>query len=111
MNLPIRPRRNRQSPAIRDLVRETELTPGHLIYPLFLQEGEASTPIDASNGGVARLPASRDAQAHAREAGTFRRGHCTVNTSVSLVMKFWPPELQNSVAFAGGRKSITCTAN
>lgn len=47
MNLPIRPRRNRQSPAIRDLVRETELTPGHLIYPLFLQEGDANTPIDA----------------------------------------------------------------
>ncbi len=50
MNLPIRPRRNRQSPAIRDLVRETELTPGHLIYPLFLQEGEANTPIDAMPG-------------------------------------------------------------
>jgi porphobilinogen synthase len=47
MNIPIRPRRNRQSPAIRDLVRETELTPGHLIYPLFLQEGDANTPIDA----------------------------------------------------------------
>ncbi len=47
MNLPIRPRRNRQSSAIRDLVRETELTPGHLIYPLFLQEGDANTPIDA----------------------------------------------------------------
>jgi porphobilinogen synthase len=50
MNLPIRPRRNRQSPAIRDLVRETELTPGHLIYPLFLQEGNISTPIDAMPG-------------------------------------------------------------
>lgn len=50
MNLPIRPRRNRQSPAIRDLVRETELTPAHLIYPLFLQEGEANTPIDAMPG-------------------------------------------------------------
>ena len=50
MNLPIRPRRNRQSPAIRDLVRETELTAGHLIYPLFLQEGDANTPIDAMPG-------------------------------------------------------------
>ncbi|MCA1964723.1 MAG: porphobilinogen synthase [Prosthecobacter sp.] len=50
MNLPIRPRRNRQSAAIRDLVRETDLTPGHLIYPLFLQEGEANTPIDAMPG-------------------------------------------------------------
>jgi porphobilinogen synthase len=50
MNLPIRPRRNRQSPAIRDLVRETELTPGHLIYPLFLQEGNENTPIASMPG-------------------------------------------------------------
>lgn len=45
-----RPRRNRKSPAIRDLVRETELNPGHLIYPLFLQEGDADTPIDSMPG-------------------------------------------------------------
>lgn len=50
MNLPIRPRRNRQSAAIRDLVRETDLTPGHLIYPLFLQEGGENTPIEAMPG-------------------------------------------------------------
>ncbi len=50
MNLPIRPRRNRQSPAIRDLVRETVLTPGNLIYPLFLQEGDENTPIAAMPG-------------------------------------------------------------
>ena len=52
MNLPIRPRRNRRTPAIRDLVRETTLNPGHLIYPLFLQEGAESTPIDAMPGCV-----------------------------------------------------------
>jgi porphobilinogen synthase len=45
-----RPRRNRKSPAIRDLVRETELTPGHLIYPLFLQKGSDNTPIDSMPG-------------------------------------------------------------
>lgn len=50
MNFPIRPRRNRQSPAIRDLVRETVLTPGNLIYPLFLQEGFENTPISAMPG-------------------------------------------------------------
>ncbi|MEN3942076.1 porphobilinogen synthase [Prosthecobacter sp. SYSU 5D2] len=50
MNLPIRPRRNRQSPAIRDLVRETVLTPGNLIYPLFIQEGDENTPIAAMPG-------------------------------------------------------------
>lgn len=50
MNLPIRPRRNRKSAAVRDLVRETELTPGHLIYPLFVQEGAKDTPIDSMPG-------------------------------------------------------------
>lgn len=52
MNIPIRPRRNRKSAAIRDLVRETEVTPGHLIYPLFLQEGKADTPIESMPGCV-----------------------------------------------------------
>ena len=50
MNLPIRPRRNRRTPAVRDLVRETVLTPANFIYPLFLQEGTESTPIDAMPG-------------------------------------------------------------
>jgi porphobilinogen synthase len=50
MNLPVRPRRNRQSPAMRDLVRETDLNPGHLIYPLFLQEGGDNTPISSMPG-------------------------------------------------------------
>ncbi len=34
-----RPRRNRISPAIRDLVRETVLLPQHLIQPYFVREG------------------------------------------------------------------------
>ena len=50
LHLPIRPRRNRQTPAIRDLVRETDLTPQHLIYPLFIQEGDENTPIAAMPG-------------------------------------------------------------
>ncbi|MFK7934961.1 MAG: porphobilinogen synthase [Saprospiraceae bacterium] len=36
----IRPRRNRRSAAIRGIVRETNLTPNNLIYPLFLIEGK-----------------------------------------------------------------------
>lgn len=50
MNLPIRPRRNRKSSAVRDLVRETELSAGHLIYPLFVQEGPRNTPIESMPG-------------------------------------------------------------
>ena len=53
MNLPIRPRRNRRSPAIRSMVRETVLTPADFILPLFLHEDEVDTPI-ASMPGVTR---------------------------------------------------------
>ncbi len=35
-----RPRRLRGSAALRDLVRETRLAPGQLIYPVFVQEGK-----------------------------------------------------------------------
>jgi len=50
-DLPLRPRRNRRGPAIRDLVRETELSPGHLILPAFVVEGErVRQPIGAMPG-------------------------------------------------------------
>lgn len=35
-----RPRRNRRNAALRQLVQETQLTPDHLIQPLFLVDGE-----------------------------------------------------------------------
>lgn len=50
MNLPIRPRRNRQSPVIRGLVRETSLSPEHLILPLFIQEGTVDDAIASMPG-------------------------------------------------------------
>jgi len=49
----IRPRRNRRSPAIRSMVRETSLTPADFILPLFLHEDAHDTPI-ASMPGVIR---------------------------------------------------------
>ena len=35
-----RPRRNRNSVAVRDMVEETQLRTQNLIYPLFLQDGK-----------------------------------------------------------------------
>jgi len=35
-----RPRRNRHTPALRSMVRETRLTVDNLIYPLFLVDGK-----------------------------------------------------------------------
>lgn len=48
--LPIRPRRNRKSPVIRELVRETCLSADRLIYPVFVHEGDADEPIDSLPG-------------------------------------------------------------
>jgi len=46
-----RPRRRRRSPAIRDMVRETRLTPDRLVLPLFLCEGTGiNQPIAAIPG-------------------------------------------------------------
>ncbi len=46
-----RHRRLRRSTAIRGLVRETELTPAHLVAPLFVEEGlDGRAPIEAMPG-------------------------------------------------------------
>lgn len=48
--LPIRPRRNRRTEAIRALVRETRVAPDQLIYPLFIHEDAKDTPLDSLPG-------------------------------------------------------------
>lgn len=50
MNLPIRPRRNRRTAAIRSLVRETTLSASDFILPLFLHEDAGDTPISSMPG-------------------------------------------------------------
>jgi len=55
----IRPRRNRRSPALRRLVRETRLTADDLVLPLFVQEGERLVSPIASMPGHARLSIDR----------------------------------------------------
>jgi porphobilinogen synthase len=64
----IRPRRNRGCTGIRSLVRETALSAGHLVLPLFVREGDGETPIAAMPGcarlGIPRLvEVAREAQA------------------------------------------------
>ena len=47
----IRPRRLRQSPAIRAMVRETTLSPNDFIYPLFVKHGhDIKDPITSMPG-------------------------------------------------------------
>ena len=50
-------RRLRKTGVLRDMVRETELTPSHLVQPLFVQLGEERTPVE-SMPGVERLSIS-----------------------------------------------------
>lgn len=49
-DLPIRPRRNRKSAAVRGMMRETSLSAAHLIYPMFVHEGEGDEPIASLPG-------------------------------------------------------------
>jgi porphobilinogen synthase len=68
-----RPRRLRQSAAIRSLVRETQLRPGNLIYPLFFSATQKDPAPIASMPGIFRLPVSRAAE-EARAAASLGLG-------------------------------------
>ncbi len=50
-----RPRRNRKSPVIRDLVREHEVSVKDLIYPVFLTEGKNIKTEISSMPGISRF--------------------------------------------------------
>jgi len=52
---PVRPRRLRRTPALRALVRETQLAPDDLVLPLFLTDGHGRREPVASMPGVERL--------------------------------------------------------
>ncbi|KAA9149549.1 porphobilinogen synthase [Microbacterium lushaniae] len=66
-----RPRRLRQSPAVRRLVRETHLVPSQLVLPLFVREGIADPVPISSMPGVHQhtLDSLRAAAADAATAG------------------------------------------
>ena len=66
-----RPRRLRQSPAIRRLVRETHLAPSQLVLPMFVREGiTVPSPITSMPGVVQHsLDSLRRAAADAADAG------------------------------------------
>ena len=71
-----RPRRARQSPAVRALVRENTLTVDDLIWPVFVRAGQGIEEPVASMPGVMRRSVDRIAEA-AREAGDENRARGT----------------------------------
>ncbi len=72
-----RPRRNRRTAALRDLVRETTLTPADLVQPLFVIDGTSDEPIE-SMPGCARLTPE----------GLLREAHAAWNAGVRAVALF-----------------------
>lgn len=52
--LPSRPRRNRSSAAMRDLMREVQVNRSDLIYPVFVREGEGITEEIGTMPGIHR---------------------------------------------------------
>ena len=71
LDLRRRPRRLRRSAAIRDMVRETRLSPDALVYPLFVCEGEGVRREVSSMPGVYQLSVD---QAVAETAAAARDG-------------------------------------
>src|SRR5213080_1885654 len=64
-----RMRRLRKSGVLRDMVRETELSPAHLVYPMFIELGtDSRTPIDAMPG-IERLSISHAVEEAGEAAG------------------------------------------
>ncbi|MCI0156701.1 porphobilinogen synthase [Leifsonia shinshuensis] len=86
----VRPRRLRQSPAMRRLTAETRLHPAELILPLFVREGASEPHPIASMPGVAQhsLDSLKRAAVEAAEAG------------VGGVMLFGVPQVRDAVGSA-----------
>ncbi|MBO0982061.1 porphobilinogen synthase [Microbacterium sp. SD291] len=79
-------RRLRQSPAVRELVRETSLEPRHLVLPMFVREGLTEPSAIGSMPGVMQhsMDSLRSAAVEAAEAG------------VSGVMLFGVPAVRDA---------------
>ena len=70
INPVIRPRRLRSTPALRRLASETRVHPAELVLPLFVREGNESTPISSMPGIVQHsVDGARRAVADAAAAG------------------------------------------
>lgn len=85
--LPVRPRRLRQTPAIRRLVRETRLHPAELVLPMFVKEDATEPQPIASMPGVVQHTLDSLVEA-AREA---------VDRGVGGLMLFGVPSTRDEI--------------
>ncbi|MFO1464765.1 MAG: porphobilinogen synthase [bacterium] len=90
----IRPRRLRENPRIRDLVRETRVHPAQLVMPLFVRSGKKERRPIAAMPGIAQL--SPDEAVRECEAIT--------KAGVGAVLLFGIPAEKDPVASSGHRE-------
>jgi porphobilinogen synthase len=83
----IRPRRLRRTPAIRDLVAETDLRPRHLVQPYFVQPGSGASPIEALPG-IARTGIDE----------TCRQVEADLKLGLKAVLLFGVPDAKSPLA-------------
>src|SRR5262245_60375649 len=96
-----RPRRLRENPAIRTLVRETDLSIQDLVYPLFVTHGKNIRKAVASMPGVFQLSVDQLSK-EAREIESLK---------IPAVILFGIPETKDSLGSSGyGEKSVISQA-
>lgn len=106
-----RPRRVRRTPALRDLVRETRLSPADLIWPIFVMEGHDREEAVASMPGVTRRTIDR-AVAAAEEARSLGIPALCVFPSLDASVKSegceaaWDPDNLPNRAFRAIRAAV-----
>lgn len=93
LDLGTRPRRNRKSAAVRDMVRETTVGVQHLIYPLFVHEANEDVAIGAMPGCHRWSP-----------AGLLREVESAMEVGVRAVVLF--PAIREELKSADGRQSF-----
>ena len=106
-----RPRRARRTPALRDLVRETRLSPHDLIWPIFVIEGQDREDPVPSMPGVTRRTIDR-AVAAAQEARALGIPALCVFPSIEARLKTegceaaWDPDNLPNRAFRAIRAAV-----
>ena len=97
----LRPRRLRQSVALRKLVAETQLNPNQLVLPLFVRAGRTVREAVASMPGVFQLSVDE----------LIKEAEAAHSTGVGAVLLFGIPETKDEQATAAySRKGVVQTA-
>jgi len=90
----VRPRRLRENPAIRDLVRETRVHPADLVMPVFVRPGQRERRPIAAMPGIAQLSPDE----------ALRECEAVAQAGVKAVLLFGIPEGKDAAASWGYRE-------